>query len=101
MNRLRATTTTVLTTAMIAAMIGGRGCETTTAATATAASAGDWLRAAALDGCRATVGWPQCVAQKVTRTLRLLEQSDDLRIAEGVHLIKNVKPTAEDDPKAE
>jgi len=42
----------------------------------------DWLR-----GCGAA-DWPQCVAQNVARTFKLLEQSDRLQIADGIHLVK-------------
>jgi len=47
----------------------------------------DWF-----SGCGAA-DWPQCVAQNVARTFRLLEQSDRLEIADGVRLVKTTTTT--------
>jgi len=47
----------------------------------------DWFH-----GCGAAE-WPQCVAQNVARTFRLLEQSDRLQIADGVRLVKTTTTT--------
>lgn len=58
----------------------------------------DWFRAT-VDGC-GTAGWPQCVANKVARTLRLLEDADDLQITDGVRLVKTDKETTTTDRSA-
>jgi len=47
----------------------------------------DWYRAT-VDSCW-TVGWPRCVARNVARTVRLLEDSEGVQIAEGVRLVRN------------
>jgi hypothetical protein len=57
-------------------------------------SSTDWYRATA-DGC-GTDGWPQCVARKVARTMRMLEDADHLQIADGVRLVKTGKTTTTD-----
>lgn len=53
---------------------------------------------AAVDGCHAAAWWPRCVAGKIARTLRLLEQAcsaADLQIAEGVRLVKTANRSTE------
>jgi len=47
----------------------------------------DWFQ-----GCD-TTEWPKCMAQSITRTLRMLEQSDTLQIANGVRLVKTPPTT--------
>lgn len=53
----------------------------------------DWLRTAA-DDCK-TVGWPRCVAEKVARTLRLLENAQNFPLTDGVRLVKNAAKTTD------
>ncbi|XP_022175976.1 uncharacterized protein LOC111037619 [Myzus persicae] len=85
MNRLQATTMVLV--ASVAAVA-------TDVATSTGRQLGqmpppssDWFR-----GCGAAE-WPQCVAQNVARTFKLLEQSDKLQIADGVRLVKTTTTT--------
>lgn len=84
MNRLQATT--VLLVASVAAVAAD--VDTTTAGLGqTSPPPSDWFR-----GCGAA-DWPECVAQNVARTFRLLEQSDRLQIADGVRLVKTTTTT--------
>lgn len=83
MNRLQATT--VLLVASVTAVAAD--VATTAGLGQASPPPSDWFR-----GCGAA-DWPQCVAQNVARTFRLLEQSDRLQIADGVRLVKTTTTT--------
>ncbi|XP_060868178.1 uncharacterized protein LOC132943275 [Metopolophium dirhodum] len=83
MNRLQATT--VLLVASVTAVAAD--VATTAGLGQASPPPSDWFR-----GCGAA-DWPQCVAQNVARTFRLLEQSDRLQIADGVRLVKTTATT--------
>jgi len=87
MNRLQATT--VLLVASVTAVAAMVADVATTAGLGQTSPppTSDWFR-----GCGAA-DWPQCVAQNVARTFRLLEQSDRLQIADGVRLVKTTTTT--------
>ncbi|KAE9526862.1 hypothetical protein AGLY_013510 [Aphis glycines] len=55
----------------------------------------DWFQ-----GCDATE-WPKCMAQNIARTIRMLEQSDTLQIANGVRLVKTTPTTIDRSTKYE
>ncbi|VVC40173.1 Protein of unknown function DUF1676 [Cinara cedri] len=78
--------TTVLSLMAVAAMT-----TTTTTASAGRPYAAEWFQAT-VNSCR-SAGWPNCVAQNVDRTFKLLEDADDLRIAGGVRLVRTAART--------
>lgn len=85
MNQLQATT--MLLVASVAAVAADVATTAGRQIGQTSPPPSDWF-----SGCDAA-DWPQCVAQNVARTFRLLEQSDRFQIADGVRLVKTTKLT--------